>query len=83
VFAGDYIWNLFLDYKCFNHSNGIYSFQIYDLDSVDDGVLDTLHNRIRGRTDWDLFVSHLIGLDHAGHTTNRSSPAISRKLLEY
>ena len=44
------------------------SFNVQDLDSVDNGVLERLIPYIREPNRWDVLVAHFLGVDHVGHT---------------
>jgi len=67
------------------------SFDVADLDSVDDGVMRLLPGLIRGPEGasasldnggpaWGLAVGHFLGVDHAGHVGRVDSPAMLSKL---
>ncbi|MBW0516471.1 hypothetical protein O181_056186 [Austropuccinia psidii MF-1] len=81
-----------------NHlSNGLFnpnltfpfeSFNVEDLDTVDDGVqkhlIDILSiNQTLQNSHWDVLIGHLLGLDHAGHRFGASHPTIKSKLNQY
>lgn len=37
---------------------------------------------VRNASGWDLLVGHYLGVDHAGHTDNVASPAMTAKLAQ-
>lgn len=46
------------------------SFNAWDLDTVDRAVNKTLHHPDlfrAGVSDWDVLITHLLGVDHCGH----------------
>lgn len=57
------------------------SFNVWDLDTVDDGVLAHLYNEM-DFDDWKLIVAHFLGVDHCGHRYGPSHPEMSRKLTQ-
>ena len=59
------------------------SFNVEDLDTVDNGVAEHLLALLEGdRGDWDIAIAHTLGLDHAGHRFGPSHPETARKLAE-
>lgn len=57
------------------------SFNVWDLDTVDNGVTLNLFPEIK-KNDWHLLIGHYLGVDHAGHKHGPSHPEMSRKLGE-
>ena len=44
------------------------SFDVWDLHTVDNGVIKNLFPVLKGEEgDWDLCIAHFLGVDHAGH----------------
>lgn len=86
IFTGDHIWgNMFKGY----FSKEIYynSLNIRDLDTNDRNVhkdvlvyLDQAKNN--ESASFDLLVTHLLGIDHAGHTFNVQHSELQRKIKE-
>ena len=57
------------------------SFNIEDLDTVDNAVKNYLLREIEGDK-CDILIGHMLGIDHCGHTFGRSHPEMDRKLAE-
>ncbi|CAK5090135.1 unnamed protein product [Meloidogyne enterolobii] len=57
------------------------SFDIMDLDTVDDAVIANIFDEI-DRSDWSLIIAHCLGVDHAGHRYGQAHAEMSRKLLQ-
>lgn len=57
------------------------SFNIFDLDTVDNGINAKLPTELAER-DWSLLVAHYLGVDHCGHTHGPIHPEMARKLSE-
>ena len=80
VFMGDDTWaGLFPN--LFNQSFPFPSFDVWDLHSVDDGVLTHLYPLLQTR-DWDVAVAHFLGVDHAGHRYGPEHPSMAQKLTQ-
>ncbi|KAM9952850.1 hypothetical protein ACTFIR_007906 [Dictyostelium discoideum] len=80
IFIGDDTWvGLFP-----NHFYAEYpypSFNVKDIDTVDNGVLEHLLPTITKLNDeWDVAIAHLLGVDHVGHTYGPYHPEMIRKL---
>lgn len=57
------------------------SFNIFDLDTVDRGINDSLPNEL-AKNDWSLLVAHYLGVDHCGHKYGPLHSEMARKLSE-
>lgn len=57
------------------------SFNIFDLDSVDNAINAKLPEEL-AKDDWSLLVAHYLGVDHCGHTHGPLHSEMSRKLTE-
>ncbi|XP_050294404.1 GPI ethanolamine phosphate transferase 3 [Anthonomus grandis grandis] len=80
VFMGDDTWvSLYPNKFLRNHSYP--SFDVWDLDTVDDGVRAKLFPEL-SNTDWDLLIGHFLGVDHCGHRYGPNHPEMARKLGE-
>jgi phosphatidylinositol glycan class O len=53
-----------------------------DLDTLDFGVRKALLNKLDSKEDFKLLITHLIGVDSAGHTYNSQDENIERKLRD-
>lgn len=57
------------------------SFNVKDLDTVDNGVWAHLFKEIENN-DFDLLVGHFLGVDHCGHRYGPNHEEMARKLSE-
>ncbi|PAA56499.1 hypothetical protein BOX15_Mlig007559g1, partial [Macrostomum lignano] len=80
VFMGDDTWLSLLPGR-FQRAYPFPSFSIHDLDTVDRGVERHLAEELQ-RTDWQLLVAHVLGVDHCGHRYGPEHPEMRRKLRE-
>jgi hypothetical protein len=80
VFMGDDTWGKLFP-TAFLRSYPYPSFNVKDLDTVDDGVIRHLLPEMAGK-DWDVLVAHFLGVDHAGHRYGPGHPEMSRKLTQ-
>jgi len=53
-----------------------------DLDTLDTGVQEALFKKLSAGSDFKLLITHVIGVDSAGHTYNSQNENIGRKLLD-
>uniref|UniRef100_A0AAV2J375 GPI ethanolamine phosphate transferase 3, catalytic subunit n=1 Tax=Knipowitschia caucasica TaxID=637954 RepID=A0AAV2J375_KNICA len=80
VFMGDDTWeNLYP--KRFHRSLPFPSFNVKDLHTVDDGILQNIYSTLEG-DDWDVLVAHFLGVDHCGHRFGPDHPAMADKLTQ-
>ncbi|XP_030006067.1 GPI ethanolamine phosphate transferase 3 [Sphaeramia orbicularis] len=80
VFMGDDTWeNLFP--KKFYRSLPFPSFNVKDLHTVDNGILQHLYTTMVG-DEWDVLVAHFLGVDHCGHRFGPDHPAMADKLTQ-
>ena len=84
VFMGDDTWeDLFNSSKYFTRSYPYPSFNVKDLDTVDNGVIKHLIPEMKNENgEWDVIIAHFLGVDHCGHRYGPSHPEMSRKLDE-
>ncbi|XP_047334184.1 GPI ethanolamine phosphate transferase 3 [Impatiens glandulifera] len=81
VMMGDDTWfQLFPQH--FNKSYPYPSFNVKDLDTVDDGCIKHLFPSLY-EDDWDVLVAHFLGVDHAGHIFGVNSIPMIEKLEQY
>lgn len=57
------------------------SFNVWDLDTVDNGVQMNLYPELK-KDDWTLLIGHFLGVDHCGHRFGPNHPEMARKLTE-
>ncbi|KAL5231786.1 hypothetical protein ABZP36_030562 [Zizania latifolia] len=81
VMMGDDTW-IQLYPEHFNNSFPYPSFNVKDLDTVDNGVIDHLLPSLR-KNDWDVLIAHFLGVDHAGHIFGVDSNPMIQKLDQY
>eukprot|EP01130_Rhizamoeba_saxonica_P008080 TRINITY_DN3265_c0_g2_i1.p1 TRINITY_DN3265_c0_g2~~TRINITY_DN3265_c0_g2_i1.p1 ORF type:complete len:891 (+),score=110.64 TRINITY_DN3265_c0_g2_i1:3-2675(+) len=80
VFMGDDTWgHLYPSYFKRNYSYP--SFNVKDLHTVDNGVIEHLLPEMRGG-DWDVIIGHFLGVDHVGHRFGPDHPAMIEKLQQ-
>ncbi|PFH56441.1 hypothetical protein XA68_16494 [Ophiocordyceps unilateralis] len=77
-------WSLFPGYFEANISRAYDSFNVWDLHTVDDGVMDKIFPLLEkgGGRRWDLLIGHCLGVDHAGHRYGPDHPAMEAKLRQ-
>lgn len=80
VFLGDDTWCKLYPNR-FLRSFPFDSFNVWDLDTVDNGILDHLIPEVR-KSDWHLLIAHFLGVDHCGHRYGPFHPEMKRKLDE-
>lgn len=80
VFMGDDTWIGLYPHR-FERQYPFPSFNVWDLDTVDDGVTKHLHPELQ-KKDWDLLIAHFLGVDHCGHRYGPFHSEMSRKLDE-
>lgn len=57
------------------------SFNVWDLDTVDNEVSGNIFNEME-KTDWGVIIAHYLGVDHCGHRYGPHHPEMARKLTE-
>lgn len=83
VHLGDDTWDaLFPGYFEANLSHPYDSFNVYDLHTVDNGVLEHIFPLMERTADWDLLIGHFLGVDHAGHRYGPDHQAMNAKLAQ-
>ncbi|CAH1163782.1 unnamed protein product [Phaedon cochleariae] len=80
VFMGDDTWSGLFPNR-FTRNFPYPSFNVWDLDTVDNGVKVNLYPELNN-TDWSLLIGHFLGVDHCGHRYGPNHPEMSRKLTE-
>ncbi|KAI1393926.1 uncharacterized protein F4822DRAFT_30140 [Hypoxylon trugodes] len=85
VHLGDDTWTaLFPDYFEPNISRAYDSFNVWDLHTVDNGVLDHIFPLLKSeqKQKWDVLIGHFLGVDHAGHRYGPNHAAMTAKLQQ-
>ncbi|TNM91816.1 hypothetical protein fugu_018827 [Takifugu bimaculatus] len=80
VFMGDDTWESLFP-KSFHRSLPFPSFNVKDLHTVDNGILQHLYTTMVGG-DWEVLVAHFLGVDHCGHRFGPDHPAMADKLTQ-
>ncbi|NXA42023.1 PIGO transferase, partial [Eudromia elegans] len=80
VFMGDDTWEGLFPKKFFR-SYFFPSFNVKDLHTVDDGILQHLYPTVDGG-EWDLLIAHFLGVDHCGHKHGPDHPEMAKKLIQ-
>ncbi|SCV04217.1 LAME_0H16688g1_1 [Lachancea meyersii CBS 8951] len=70
-FAGDDTWDALFNPFLSPLSKPFESLNVWDLDTVDNGVMnyfeEHLFNQNSSSGDWDILIGHMLGIDHVGH----------------
>ena len=83
VFMGDDTWvNLFPD--SFAHAHPFDSFNVEDLHTVDNGVIEHLFPYLHpsNSSEWDVLIGHFLGVDHVGHRVGPERDTMKAKLTQ-
>lgn len=80
VFMGDDTWTSLYPRR-FEREFPFPSFNVWDLDSVDEGIKSHLQPEMQ-KNDWDLLIAHFLGVDHCGHRHGPFHSEMTRKLDE-
>ncbi|XP_015593772.1 GPI ethanolamine phosphate transferase 3 isoform X2 [Cephus cinctus] len=78
VFMGDDTWTSLFPGR-FLRQYPAPSFNVWDLDTVDNQVRRTIFSEMK-KKDWSLLVAHVLGIDHCGHKHGPNHPEMTRKL---
>ncbi|KAK4249936.1 hypothetical protein C7999DRAFT_12243 [Corynascus novoguineensis] len=83
VHLGDDTWEaLFPGYFEGNLSRPYDSFNVWDLHTVDNGVIEHVFPLMEKKNDWDVLIGHCLGVDHAGHRYGPNHPEMTKKLRQ-
>ncbi|XP_067841495.1 GPI ethanolamine phosphate transferase 3 isoform X2 [Heptranchias perlo] len=80
VFMGDDTWEGLFPNKFFK-SFPFPSFNVKDLHTVDNGILQHIYTTVQG-SEWDVVIAHFLGVDHCGHRYGPHHPAMAEKLSQ-
>ncbi|XP_013613026.1 PREDICTED: GPI ethanolamine phosphate transferase 3 isoform X3 [Brassica oleracea var. oleracea] len=78
---GDDTWTQLFPNQ-FHKSYPFPSFNVKDLDTVDNGCIEHLFPTLY-KDDWDVLIAHFLGVDHAGHIFGVDSMPMINKLEQY
>ncbi|KAJ3309011.1 mannose-ethanolamine phosphotransferase gpi13 [Boothiomyces sp. JEL0838] len=82
VSLGDDTWDRLFP-SGFNESHFFPSFDVWDLHTVDEGVLSYLWPMLDKPThDWGFLIAHFLGVDHAGHRYGPGHYQMGEKLAQ-
>lgn len=81
VFMGDDTW-IGLYPNDFYKSYPYPSFNVKDLHTVDNGVIEHLIPEILSQDPWDVIIAHFLGVDHVGHRLGPDNIEMELKLLQ-
>lgn len=83
---GDDTWTaLFPGYFEEEISRAYDSFNVWDLHTLDNGVLEHIMPLLQDqekKAKWDVMIAHFLGVDHAGHRYGPNHPAMTAKLQQ-
>ncbi|KAM5300241.1 LOW QUALITY PROTEIN: GPI ethanolamine phosphate transferase 3 [Ctenodactylus gundi] len=80
VFMGDDTWkDLFPE--AFSKAFFFSSFNVRDLHTVDNGILEHLYPTMDSG-EWDVLIAHFLGVDHCGHKHGPHHPEMAKKLSQ-
>ncbi|XP_069780362.1 GPI ethanolamine phosphate transferase 3 isoform X2 [Narcine bancroftii] len=80
VFMGDDTWEGLFPNKFFA-SFPFASFNVRDLHTVDDGILQHIFTTVESG-EWDVLIAHFLGVDHCGHRYGPHHPMMAEKLKQ-
>ena len=80
MYGDDFYTGMFPD--MFDEYEVFPSLDTVDLDSNDRIVKRQLYENLSNRTDWDIIITHLLGIDHAGHTFNALNEKLEQKIKD-
>jgi len=81
TFMGDDTWTSLFP-ASFTREFPFPSFNVKDLDSVDDGICLHIFEELERRDSWDVLIAHFLGVDHCGHRYGPNHPAMTGKLQQ-
>ncbi|KAJ9603399.1 mannose-ethanolamine phosphotransferase gpi13 [Cladophialophora chaetospira] len=84
VHLGDDTWHsLFPGYFDSNMTRPYDSFNVWDLHTLDNGVIEHIMPLLdQSPVQWDVIFGHFLGVDHAGHRYGPDHPAMAEKLRQ-
>ncbi|KAI0696981.1 hypothetical protein C8T65DRAFT_710480 [Cerioporus squamosus] len=84
AFMGDDTWTtVFPDFFEPNMTFPYDSFNVEDLHTVDEGVIEHLFPLLQDKkAPWDVLIGHFLGVDHVGHRVGPDHPTMKAKLTQ-
>ncbi|ODV88010.1 hypothetical protein CANARDRAFT_193846 [[Candida] arabinofermentans NRRL YB-2248] len=81
AFVGDDTWTaLFSPFLYSNLTHPYDSLNVWDLHTVDNGVIEHMMPILKESKEWDVLVGHMLGVDHCGHRYGPEHHAMKQKL---
>uniref|UniRef100_A0A4W2FHB0 GPI ethanolamine phosphate transferase 3, catalytic subunit n=1 Tax=Bos indicus x Bos taurus TaxID=30522 RepID=A0A4W2FHB0_BOBOX len=80
VFMGDETWNDLFP-GVFSQALFFPSFNVRDLETVDNGIMKHLYPTMDS-DEWDVLITHFLGVDHCGHKHDPYHPEMAKKLTQ-
>ncbi|RUS73480.1 hypothetical protein EGW08_018760 [Elysia chlorotica] len=80
TFFGDDTWMSLFPNRFDKHYE-FPSFDVKDLHTVDNGILNHFYEEIQ-KADWDVAIAHFLGVDHCGHRYGPNHEAMRDKLSQ-
>lgn len=66
-FVGDDTWDALFHPFLSPHSVPYESLNVWDLHTVDNGVISFFNDNLNKSDEWDVLIGHMLGVDHVGH----------------
>jgi GPI ethanolamine phosphate transferase 3 subunit O len=83
AFLGDDTWTSLFPWQFSqNMTFPFESFNVWDLHTLDNGVLQHLMPLVQQPEKWDVLIAHFLGVDHAGHRYGPNHEAMNEKLKQ-
>ncbi|CCF59922.1 hypothetical protein KAFR_0I01410 [Kazachstania africana CBS 2517] len=82
LFVGDDTWDALFHPFLSNNSLPYESLNVWDLDTVDNGVIDFFDENLKKNDDWDVLIGHMLGVDHVGHKYGPNHFTMREKQLQ-
>lgn len=81
TFMGDDTWTALFSASFEPNQTFAYdSLNVWDLHTVDNGVIEHIFPALENGDQWDMAIGHLLGVDHAGHRYGPNHVAMQEKL---
>lgn len=86
-FVGDDTWDALFNPFLSNYSDPFESLNVWDLDTVDQGVMSYFDKHLISPKDknaekWDVLIGHMLGIDHVGHKYGPNHFTMREKQLQ-
>ncbi|CCE63518.1 hypothetical protein TPHA_0F00310 [Tetrapisispora phaffii CBS 4417] len=88
-FVGDDTWDALFSPFLSNHSIPYESLNVWDLDTVDNGVISYFNDNLirseeykKKNSQWNVLIGHMLGVDHVGHKYGPNHFTMKEKQLQ-